>query len=79
MKLAVAEARRGVESGEAPIGCVVLNEDGALLGAGHNTLLQNGNPTLHAEMNAFAQASDRVDSTGASASDFASSRIASSH
>jgi len=56
MQLALAEARRALESGEAPIGCVVLSAGGDMLGAGHNTLLASGNPTLHAEMNAFAAA-----------------------
>lgn len=56
MKLALDEARVALNTGEAPIGAVVIGADGQLLGAGHNTLVLNGNPTVHAEINAFAAA-----------------------
>ncbi len=65
MHLALAQARLGLDRGEAPIGCVVVSADGEVLGAGHNTLLDSGNPTLHAEINAFGVAF----ATGAQAQD----------
>ncbi|MBC7841617.1 MAG: nucleoside deaminase [Gemmatimonadaceae bacterium] len=54
MDIALAQARLALDAGEAPIGCVVLNSAGDVMGVGYNTLLKSGNPTLHAEMNAFA-------------------------
>lgn len=54
MDIALAQARLALDAGEAPIGSVVLNSAGDVIGVGYNTLLKSGNPTLHAEMNAFA-------------------------
>lgn len=56
MDVALAQARLALDAGEAPIGCVVLNSAGDVMGVGYNTLLATGNPTLHAEINAFAAA-----------------------
>ncbi len=59
MHLALDRARRALSIGEAPIGCVLLTPAGEVLGYGHNTVRSSGNPTLHAEINAFASASGR--------------------
>lgn len=61
MALALEQARRGLESGEAPIGSVVLRRSGELMGAAYNTCLSSGNPTAHAEMNAFASAAGKFE------------------
>jgi tRNA(Arg) A34 adenosine deaminase TadA len=60
MDIALEHARRGMDAGEAPIGCVLVDADGAVIGSGCNTLRESGNPTLHAEMNAFAAAAGRI-------------------
>ena len=59
MDLALAQSRLALDVGEAPIGCVLLNSSGDVIGVGYNTLLATGNPTLHAEINAFAAAAGR--------------------
>ena len=60
MRLALGEARRALEDGEAPIGSVLIDERGAIIGLGHNTMRESGIVTAHAEMNAFAAAGPRV-------------------
>ena len=55
--MALAQARRALSAGEAPIGCVVACATGEILGVGYNTLRESGNPILHAELNAITAAS----------------------
>jgi tRNA(Arg) A34 adenosine deaminase TadA len=55
MGLAIAEARRGAEEGEVPVGAVVAskNADGAgagVIAAAHNRPIALNDPTAHAEM-----------------------------
>lgn len=59
MEEALAEARFGLAAGGAPIGSVLV-KDGALLGRGHNRLYQTGDPTSHAEMEAYRNAAERL-------------------
>jgi tRNA(adenine34) deaminase len=56
MHEALREARIALDAGEAPIGALILNGTGDVIGRGHNTMLAGANPTLHAEINAFASA-----------------------
>jgi len=60
MRLALDEARRGLDAGEAPIGCVLLDADGGVIGAGHNAMISSGIVTAHAEMKAFEAAAHKV-------------------
>ncbi len=60
MLLALGEAKRGLDAGEAPIGSVLIDCRGAIIGRGHNTMHASGIVTAHAEMNAFATAAQRV-------------------
>ncbi len=60
MLQALAEAGSALENGEAPIGCVLVDAGGAILGRGHNTMRDTGIVTAHAEMNAFAAAGERI-------------------
>ena len=55
MDLAYRQAVRGLESGEVPIGAVVVR-DGAVIGAGFNQPLRSGDPTAHAEIVALRAA-----------------------
>jgi len=64
MEEALLEARIGLEAGEAPIGALLVNADGDVIGRGHNTIRATGNPTMHAEMNAFANGAGKFDDTG---------------
>jgi creatinine deaminase len=56
LEVAKAEARKGLAEGGIPIGAAVFDEVGKLIGAGHNRRVQNGDPSLHAETDAFRSA-----------------------
>jgi cytosine/creatinine deaminase len=53
---ALAEARAGLAEGGLPIGAAIFDSAGRLLGSGHNRRVQNGDPSLHAETDAFRNA-----------------------
>jgi creatinine deaminase len=57
-KLAVArgEALKGLAEGGIPIGAALFDEEGRLLGSGHNQRVQGDNPALHGETAAFLAA-----------------------
>ena len=63
METALGEARAALHAGEAPIGAVILNGHGEIIGQGHNTMVATGDPTTHAEMNAFASAAGSFNDT----------------
>ncbi|MBQ0983357.1 tRNA adenosine(34) deaminase TadA [Streptomyces sp. F63] len=56
MRLALAEAVRAPETGDVPVGAVVLGPDGAVLGRGRNEREATGDPTAHAEVLALREA-----------------------
>lgn len=56
LDVAVAEARTGLAEGGIPIGAALFRADGELLGAGHNRRVQNDDPSVHAETDAFRAA-----------------------
>lgn len=59
MNFALAEARRAVQSGEVPIGAViVLNNE--LIGRGHNQPISRCDPTAHAEILALRETAQRL-------------------
>ncbi|MFE0701522.1 nucleoside deaminase [Streptomyces sp. NPDC058872] len=53
---AVDEARAGLDEGGIPIGAALYGADGTLLGRGHNRRVQDGDPSAHAETDAFRAA-----------------------
>jgi len=54
---ALTLARKGYDEGGCPIGAVLVDgATGAVLGEGHNGLVQEGNPILHGEMAALRAA-----------------------
>ena len=55
MDAAYHQAVRGLESGEVPIGAVVVR-DGVVIGTGFNQPLASGDPTAHAEIVAIRAA-----------------------
>jgi creatinine deaminase len=59
MDLALAEARRGMSEGGIPIGAVITDGGGNVLGRGHNRRLQHGDPTSHGETDAARNAGRR--------------------
>jgi len=50
MMLALAEARAAAERGEVPIGAVLVAEDGQVLARDGNRIVEQRDPTAHAEM-----------------------------
>lgn len=55
MKLAISEARKGLNEGGIPIGSVLV-KDGKLVAQGHNKRVQENNPILHGEMDCLNNA-----------------------
>ncbi|MCI2239501.1 tRNA adenosine(34) deaminase TadA [Paenibacillus sp. TRM 82003] len=56
MRLALDEARACEASGDVPVGAVVVDADGAVLGAGRNEREAAQDPTAHAEVLALRAA-----------------------
>ncbi len=56
LAVALGEARKGLAEGGLPIGAAIFDGAGRLLGSGHNRRVQNGDPSLHAETDAFRNA-----------------------
>ena len=56
LRVAVEEARRGLAEGGIPIGAALFKKSGELLGAGHNRRVQENDPSVHAETDAFRKA-----------------------
>ena len=57
MDLALSEARATEGTGDVPIGAVVLDPDGRVIGRGYNRREADGDPTAHAEVLALRKAS----------------------
>ncbi len=56
LTVALAEARKGLAEGGIPIGAAIFDAQGQLLGAGHNRRVQQGDPAMHGETDAFRNA-----------------------
>jgi len=56
LAVALAEARTGLAEGGIPIGAAVFDRDGRLLGSGHNRRVQDDDPSVHGETDAFRRA-----------------------
>jgi cytosine deaminase len=56
LAVAIAEARKGLAEGGIPIGAAIFDAGGKLVGAGHNRRVQNGDPSMHGETDAFRNA-----------------------
>ncbi|HEX6246949.1 MAG TPA: tRNA adenosine(34) deaminase TadA [Nocardioidaceae bacterium] len=56
MREALDEARRAPETGDVPIGAVVLDSQGTVIGRGRNEREAVGDPTAHAEILALREA-----------------------
>jgi cytosine/creatinine deaminase len=56
LAVALEEARKGQAEGGLPIGAAIFDSNGKLIGAGHNRRVQHGDPSMHAETDAFRAA-----------------------
>lgn len=56
LKIAIEEARLGLSEGGIPIGAALFDQNGLLLGRGHNRRVQEDDPSVHGETDAFRKA-----------------------
>jgi len=56
LEVAKEEAGKGLAEGGIPIGAAIFDQSGKLIGAGHNRRVQNGDPSMHGETDAFRNA-----------------------
>ncbi len=56
LKIAIDEARQGLAEGGIPIGAALFDRQGNLLGRGHNRRIQENDPAIHGETDAFRRA-----------------------
>ena len=56
LAVALQEARTGLAEGGIPIGAAIFDATGKLVGAGHNRRVQQGDPSVHGETDAFRNA-----------------------
>ena len=60
MKHALAIANSAFATGDVPVGALVINKDGVVIGQGSNEREANNDPTAHAEIVAIRNASSRL-------------------
>ena len=56
LNVAIKEAQKGLSDGGIPIGAALFHTDGTLLGKGRNRRIQDDDPSLHGETDAFRNA-----------------------
>ncbi|HEY6443580.1 MAG TPA: nucleoside deaminase [Candidatus Acidoferrales bacterium] len=56
LAVALDEARKGLAEGGIPIGAAIFDARGQLVSSGHNRRVQNGDPSMHGETDAFRNA-----------------------
>ena len=56
LRIAIDEARQGLAEGGIPIGAALFDAQGRLLGRGHNRRVQQNDPSVHGETDAFRNA-----------------------
>jgi cytosine deaminase len=61
LEVALAEARRGLAEGGIPIGAALFDGAGRLLGSGRNRRVQEDDPSIHGETDAFRKAGRQTD------------------
>ena len=59
LDVAIAEARTGLAEGGIPIGAALFTLEGELLGRGRNRRVQQDDPSVHGETDAFRNAGRR--------------------
>jgi cytosine deaminase len=56
LRVALEEARQGLAEGGVPVGAALFTGEGQLLGRGRNRRVQQGDPSIHGETDAFRKA-----------------------
>jgi len=62
MQAALSLAKVAGDSGDVPVGAIVVNESGEILGTGQNLREKNNDPSAHAEIVAMRQAAEKIGS-----------------
>lgn len=62
MAVALSEALEALATGDVPVGAIVIDPDGAVVGTGHNEREATGDPTAHAEVLALRAAAEATGS-----------------
>ena len=62
MQAALSLAKVAADKGDVPVGAIVVNEAGEILGTGQNLREQSNDPTAHAEIIAIRQAAKKIGS-----------------
>ena len=62
MQAALSLAKVAADNGDVPVGAIVVNEAGEILGTGQNLREQSNDPTAHAEVIAIRQAAEKIGS-----------------
>ncbi len=60
MQQAIALAKSAADNGDVPVGALVVNEQGEVLGTGHNLREEDKDPTAHAEIVAMRMAAAKL-------------------
>jgi len=60
MDEAIAIARKATSTGDVPVGAIIINTDGVIIGRGSNERQANSDPTAHAEIVAIRSATSRL-------------------
>ena len=56
LAVAIEEAKMGLAEGGVPIGAAIFKRDGTLVSRGRNRRVQQGDPSIHGETDAFRNA-----------------------
>ena len=62
MQAALSLAKVAGDNGDVPVGAIVVNEAGEILGTGQNLREQSNDPTAHAEIIAIRQVAEKTES-----------------
>ena len=62
MQAALSLAKVAADKGDVPVGAILVNEPGEILGTGQNLREQSNDPTAHAEIIAIRQAAEKIGS-----------------
>lgn len=60
MQMALSLAKQAGDMGEVPVGAIIVNDTGQIIGKGHNLREHTGQASAHAEMLAIAQACETM-------------------
>ena len=63
MKLALDLAKKSFKQNEIPVGCVLVNDKNEIISCASNSMVQNHDPTSHAEIVAIRKACKKLKTT----------------